>query len=112
MWRSLVSRLNGVQEASSSNLDTRTKTENRKVFGLFLYPEDQISAEVVMKIGLNIICSGRLYYFVSCTVELWCHAAHLLETAGEIALIGVTEGVTDLTDTVCGLAQLPLGIGN
>ena len=25
MWRSLVSRLNGVQEASSSNLDTRTK---------------------------------------------------------------------------------------
>ena len=29
VWRSLVSRLNGVQEASSSNLDTRTKkTEN------------------------------------------------------------------------------------
>ena len=27
VWRSLVSRLNGVQEASSSNLDTRTKTE-------------------------------------------------------------------------------------
>ena len=25
VWRSLVSRLNGVQEASSSNLDTRTK---------------------------------------------------------------------------------------
>ena len=24
VWRSLVSRLNGVQEASSSNLDTRT----------------------------------------------------------------------------------------
>ena len=29
VWRSLVSRLNGVQEASSSNLDTRTK---RSVF--------------------------------------------------------------------------------
>ena len=26
VWRSLVSRLNGVQEASSSNLDTRTKS--------------------------------------------------------------------------------------
>ena len=36
VWRSLVSRLNGVQEASSSNLDTRTKTEDRKIFGLFL----------------------------------------------------------------------------
>ena len=29
MWRSLVSRLNGVQEASSSNLDTRTKNGGR-----------------------------------------------------------------------------------
>ena len=28
VWRSLVSRLNGVQEASSSNLDTRTKNRN------------------------------------------------------------------------------------
>ena len=28
VWRSLVSRLNGVQEASSSNLDTRTKNQN------------------------------------------------------------------------------------
>ncbi len=27
VWRSLVSRLNGVQEASSSNLDTRTKKD-------------------------------------------------------------------------------------
>ena len=27
VWRSLVSRLNGVQEASSSNLDTRTKEQ-------------------------------------------------------------------------------------
>ena len=27
VWRSLVSRLNGVQEASSSNLDTRTKLD-------------------------------------------------------------------------------------
>ena len=40
VWRSLVSRLNGVQEASSSNLDTRTKSsgflskmvENRNFF--------------------------------------------------------------------------------
>ena len=29
VWRSLVSRLNGVQEASSSNLDTRTKLTKR-----------------------------------------------------------------------------------
>ena len=29
VWRSLVSRLNGVQEASSSNLDTRTKKTER-----------------------------------------------------------------------------------
>ena len=40
VWRSLVSRLNGVQEASSSNLDTRTeKTEDlgfRSFFFLFL----------------------------------------------------------------------------
>ena len=40
VWRSLVSRLNGVQEASSSNLDTRTKEtltfERKSVFFLFL----------------------------------------------------------------------------
>ena len=36
VWRSLVSRLNGVQEASSSNLDTRTKTEDHLIFGLFI----------------------------------------------------------------------------
>lgn len=36
VWRSLVSRLNGVQEALSSNLNTRTKTpRNRKVSGSF-----------------------------------------------------------------------------
>ena len=41
VWRSLVSRLNGVQEASSSNLDTRTKKAER-VFTLsafFFYDE-------------------------------------------------------------------------
>ena len=38
VWRSLVSRLNGVQEASSSNLDTRTKTEDLRIFGLFCFP--------------------------------------------------------------------------
>ena len=32
VWRSLVSRLNGVQEASSSNLDTRTKMEEKSLF--------------------------------------------------------------------------------
>ena len=37
VWRSLVSRLNGVQEASSSNLDTRTKKAlNSKEFSAFL----------------------------------------------------------------------------
>ena len=42
VWRSLVSRLNGVQEASSSNLDTRTK-KSRTAFAVldffFLYVE-------------------------------------------------------------------------
>ena len=38
VWRSLVSRLNGVQEALSSNLNTRTKEYHRKmVLFLFLY---------------------------------------------------------------------------
>ena len=39
VWRSLVSRLNGVQEASSSNLDTRTnKTERASALSvLFIF---------------------------------------------------------------------------
>ena len=38
VWRSLVSRLNGVQEASSSNLDTRTmKTERVKTLSVFIF---------------------------------------------------------------------------
>ena len=38
VWRSLVSRLNGVQEASSSNLDTRTKKPKSTYVGFgFLY---------------------------------------------------------------------------
>ena len=40
VWRSLVSRLNGVQEASSSNLDTRTKSARwfwYETIVLFLY---------------------------------------------------------------------------
>ena len=37
VWRSLVSRLNGVQEASSSNLDTRTmKTERAFALSVFI----------------------------------------------------------------------------
>ena len=32
VWRSLVSRLNGVQEASSSNLDTRTNRDKSELF--------------------------------------------------------------------------------
>ncbi len=44
VWRSLVSRLNGVQEASSSNLDTRTKSRNGFMpFLLFLFGEIQTS---------------------------------------------------------------------
>ena len=41
VWRSLVSRLNGVQEASSSNLDTRTKKAETviTVSAFFLYVE-------------------------------------------------------------------------
>ena len=38
VWRSLVSRLNGVQEASSSNLDTRTKKVPKSMdFGTFSF---------------------------------------------------------------------------
>ena len=38
VWRSLVSRLNGVQEASSSNLDTRTmKTEGVFALSVFIF---------------------------------------------------------------------------
>ena len=38
VWRSLVSRLNGVQEASSSNLDTRTmKTERAFALSVFIF---------------------------------------------------------------------------
>ena len=38
VWRSLVSRLNGVQEASSSNLDTRTmKTERAIALSVFIF---------------------------------------------------------------------------
>ena len=38
VWRSLVSRLNGVQEASSSNLDTRTtKTERAFALSVFVF---------------------------------------------------------------------------
>ena len=36
-----------VQEASSSNLDTRTKTENRKVFGLFLCLKENTEINVI-----------------------------------------------------------------
>ena len=36
VWRSLVSRLNGVQEASSSNLDTRTNKKRVAFAALFL----------------------------------------------------------------------------
>ena len=40
VWRSLVSRLNGVQEASSSNLDTRTKeAEEALVSSAFFFGE-------------------------------------------------------------------------
>ena len=42
VWRSLVSRLNGVQEAAGSNPVTRTKkTRNSDVSGLFLLGELQ-----------------------------------------------------------------------
>ena len=41
VWRSLVSRLNGVQEALSSNLNTRTKSSENHliwvIFGTFLF---------------------------------------------------------------------------
>ena len=39
VWRSLVSRLNGVQEALSSNLNTRTteNPETRMVSGFFVF---------------------------------------------------------------------------
>ena len=37
VWRSLVSRLNGVQEASSSNLDTRTKKQKQFLLFLLFY---------------------------------------------------------------------------
>ena len=38
VWRSLVSRLNGVQEALSSNLSTRTKTTENNAFSVvFLF---------------------------------------------------------------------------
>ena len=36
VWRSLVSRLNGVQEALSSNLSTRTKEQSSKEGCFFL----------------------------------------------------------------------------
>ena len=40
VWRSLVSRLNGVQEASSSNLDTRTKNgQFLRKLAVFLLPK-------------------------------------------------------------------------
>ena len=40
VWRSLVSRLNGVQEASSSNLDTRTiKAERAFALSAFIFCE-------------------------------------------------------------------------
>ena len=43
VWRSLVSRLNGVQEASSSNLDTRTKKvlKPQGFQDFFLLPEGE-----------------------------------------------------------------------
>ena len=42
VWRSLVSRLNGVQEASSSNLDTRTtKTERAFALSVFIFFNDK-----------------------------------------------------------------------
>ena len=37
VWRSLVSRLNGVQEALSSNLSTRTKSPENESFQDFFY---------------------------------------------------------------------------
>ena len=44
VWRSLVSRLNGVQEASSSNLDTRTmKSERTKVLSDFIFHRESDS---------------------------------------------------------------------
>ena len=42
VWRSLVSRLNGVQEASSSNLDTRTmKSERTYVLSDFIFSREK-----------------------------------------------------------------------
>ena len=54
VWRSLVSRLNGVQEASSSNLDTRTKTEDRKIFGLFLFEWFYIPNFFIHRLSLKV----------------------------------------------------------
>ena len=61
VWRSLVSRLNGVQEASSSNLDTRTISSIHKGFDfmntrflffilIFMYRAGFVSALFVMPI--------------------------------------------------------------
>ena len=55
VWRSLVSRLNGVQEAAGSNPVTRTKTENRKVFGLFM---QKVTADTVS----DDLCDNLKYF--------------------------------------------------
>ena len=58
------------------------------------------------------IAGAALQNFVPCSVELRCHAAHLLKSAGEITLVGVPQRVADLTDAVGGLTQLPLCSGD
>lgn len=55
VWRSLVSRLTGGQEAAGSSPVTRTieKTRNRKVSGLFRYFLFDFIALAIEKSGLS-----------------------------------------------------------
>ena len=60
MWRSLVSRLNGVQEAASSNLVTRTNLEDLKSYDFessFLLLR---TFEVFSKQGIFYVSNGFL----------------------------------------------------
>ena len=82
VWRSLVSRLNGVQEASSSNLDTRTKkAETVFTVSAFFISEGEIRTSVatlrgsVAREGLternNNFCRRQKCKRISTLGEMW-----------------------------------------
>ena len=60
VWRSLVSRLNGVQEASGSNLDTRTKKAERALaLSAFFFCGEIRTIKCECPVDIRLLPAGR-----------------------------------------------------